>query len=379
MNRNQLFSALLISSAILSQSCNSKDNKQQAGQAQQAEVATPVNIGSVTKEIVTGVQSYPATVVPLQETEIRAEVTGYVTQIYVTDGAVVSKGQKLYEIDRTRYQAAVDQAKASLAIAKANLERVQKDLERYQTLADKDAIAKQTLDYATTDVNNQKAQVQAAQANLTTAQTNLQRSVIFAPFSGVVGISQVRQGALVSAGSTLLNTISSTNPVAVEFQIGEKEIAQFTQLKASGAGSQIFVTMPDGTRYAELGRISTIDRAVDSQTGTLKVRASFNNGANQLRAGMNTTLNVESTSQHEELVIPYKAVFEQLGTFNVYTVNDSSKAIIKQVELGQKLGEKVAIKSGLEVGQKIIVDGTASIRPGAKVVEATTAATPNKQ
>ncbi|TDQ78007.1 efflux RND transporter periplasmic adaptor subunit [Sphingobacterium yanglingense] len=371
MNRNQLLSALLIGSGLLWQSCGgSKDNKPKGGApGQQAEMAMPVSTAIVGKEIVSGLKSYPASVVPLQETEIRAEVTGYITNIFVADGAFVSKGQRLYEIDRVRYQAAVDQAKASLEIAKANLDRVQKDLQRYQTLAEKDAIAKQTLDYATTDVNNQRAQVQAAEAALTTARTNLQRSTIVAPFSGNIGISQVRNGALVNAGTTLLNTVSSTNPIAVEFQINEKEIPEFTKLQAGNASTQIYASMPDGSRYEESGRIVTIDRAVDSQTGTLKVRASFANSANALRAGMNTTLNVESTSTQEEMVIPYKAVFEQLGVFNVYTVNDSSKVELKQIVLGHKLADKVVVTSGLETGQKIVVDGAASLRPGAKVAE----------
>ncbi len=371
MNRNQLLSALLIGSGLLWQSCGgSKDNKPKGGApGQQAEMAMPVSTAIVGKEIVSGLKSYPASVVPLQETEIRAEVTGYITNIFVADGAFVSKGQRLYEIDRVRYQAAVDQAKANLEIAKANLDRVQKDLQRYQTLAEKDAIAKQTLDYATTDVNNQRAQVQAAEANLTTARTNLQRSTIVAPFSGNIGISQVRNGALVNAGTTLLNTVSSTNPIAVEFQINEKEIPEFTKLQSGNASTQIYASMPDGSRYEESGRIVTIDRAVDSQTGTLKVRASFANGANALRAGMNTTLNVESTSTQEEMVIPYKAVFEQLGVFNVYTVNDSSKVELKQIVLGHKLADKVVVTSGLEAGQKIVVDGAASLRPGAKVAE----------
>jgi membrane fusion protein (multidrug efflux system) len=363
MNKTQLFSALLISSGLIIQSCNSNDNKKGAP-AQQAEIATPVSTALVNKEIVTGVKNYPAFVIALQETEIRAEVTGYITNIFVADGAAVSKGQKLYEIDRTRYQAAVDQARANLAIANANLDRVEKDLQRYQTLAEKDAIAKQTLDYATTDVNNQKAQVQAAQAALTTAQTNLQRSVIFAPFSGTVGISQVRNGALVSAGSTLLNTISTTNPIGVEFQINERDIADFTKLKAGSSSSDIYITLPDGTRYPEAG-------TVDSQTGTLKIRASFANNSNTLRTGMNTTLNVASTSAQEQIVIPYKAVFEQLGVFNVYTVNDSSKVELKQVTLGHKLDDKVVITSGLEAGQKIVLDGAASLRPGTKVVDNT--------
>lgn len=369
MNKNQLLSALLIGSGLLWQSCGSKDSKSKGAPGQQAEMATPVSSAVVGKEIVSGLKSYPANVVPLQETEIRAEVTGYITNIFVADGAFVSKGQRLYEIDRIRYQAAVDQAKANLEIAKANLDRVQKDLQRYQTLAEKDAIAKQTLDYALTDVNNQKAQVQAAEAALTTARTNLQRSVIVAPFSGNIGISQVRNGALVNAGTTLLNTVSSTNPIAVEFQINEKDIPEFTKLQGGNSSTQIYVSMPDGSRYEDAGRIVTIDRAVDSQTGTLKVRASFSNGTNALRAGMNTTLNVESTSTQEELVIPYKAVFEQLGTFNVYTINDSSKVELKQIVLGHKINDKIVVSSGLEAGQKIVVDGAASLKPGAKVAE----------
>lgn len=369
MNKNLLFTSLLISSGLLWQSCGS--NEQKGTPTQQGEMAVPVSTAVVQKEIVSGTRNYPANVVPLQETEIRAEVTGYITNIYVSDGSYVNKGQRLYEIDRVRYQAAVDQAKANLEIAKANLERVQKDLQRYQTLSDQDAIAKQTLDYAFTDVNNQKAQVQAAEAALTTARTNLQRSVIIAPFSGSVGISQVRNGALVSAGTTLLNTISSTNPIAVEFPISEKDITEFTKLQTGSTNTEIYVTLPDGTKYDSPGKISTIDRAVDSQTGTLKVRASFTNSNNLLRAGMNATLNVQSRSVTEELVIPYKAIFEQLGTFNVYTVNDSSKVELKQVVLGNKIGEKVVVTQGLEIGQKIVVDGTTTLRPGAKITDNT--------
>src|SRR5690606_30067749 len=237
------------------------------------------------------------------------------------------------------------------------------------TLAKQDAIARQTLDYAMTDLNNQKAQVQAAEAALTTARTNLQRSIIVAPFAGNIGISQVRQGALVSAGSTLLNTISSTNPIAVEFQINEKEIAEFSALQRGASAADIYVTLPDGKRFEGAGHISAIDRAVDSETGTIKVRASFANGSNALRAGMNATLNIQSASKQEELIIPYKAVFEQLGTFNVYTVNDSSKVELKQVSLGAKIDDRIVVTSGLEAGQKVVIEGATALRPGFKVTE----------
>lgn len=369
MNRNQLFSVILLATALSIQSCGSNEAKNASTDAAQAAPAIPVTTAIVQEQIVSDIKSYPASVVPLQETELRAEVTGYITNIFVSDGSYVSKGQRLYEIDRVRYQAAVDQAKANLEIAKSNLARVEKDLQRYQTLAEQDAIAKQTLDYAVTDVSNQRAQLLAAEAALTTAETNLRRSVIAAPFSGNIGISQVRQGALVSAGSTLLNTISSNDPIAVEFQINERDIVEFSQLQTGSNHASIYAVLPGGTRYDGEGRVVTIDRAVDSQTGTLKVRASFPNASNALRAGMNTTLIVESTSKEQALVIPFKAVFEQLGTFNVYVVGNDNTVELKQVNISQKIEDLVVVTSGLEAGQKIVVDGTTGLRSGAQVVE----------
>lgn len=369
MNKSYLFSALIIGSALFWQSCGSNDEAQQQQAAAAGEMAIPVTTAPVEKQIVSGTKRYPGTVVPLEETKIIAEVSGYITKINVADGASVAKGQPLYEIDRVRYQAAVDQAKADLEIAKANLERSQKDLTRYQTLSEQDAIAKQTLDYAFTDVNNQKAQVQAAQAALTTAQTNLDRAIIRAPFNGAVGISQVRNGALVSAGMTELNTISSINPIAVEFQISEREIAEFAAYQSGKDATDITVSMPDKNVYPQQGKIATMDRAIDPTTGRLKVRASFNNPDNALRAGMNLTMNVKSTSATEQLVIPFKAVQDQLGVYNVYVVNDSSQAEMRPVELGLKLEDKVVINTGVEAGEKIIVDGILNVRGGAKVVE----------
>lgn len=375
MNKNYLFSALVIGSGLFWQSCGSGDgsSKQQQAAAQ-GQAAVPVSTTTVEKQIVSGIKSYPASVVPLQETQILAEVSGYITKIYVADGASVSKGQPLYEIDRIRYQAAVDQAKANLEIAKTTLQRLEKDLNRYQTLSEKDAIAKQTLDYAVTDVNNQKAQIQGAQAALTTAETNLKRSVIRAPFAGAVGISQVRTGALVNAGTTLLNTVSSIDPIAVEFQINEREIAEFAAYQSGKSATEITVSLPDGSAYSNPGKVAIIDRAVDPATGTIKVRATFNNAQNTLRAGMNLTMNVKSTSTSEQMIIPFKAVQDQLGVYNVYVINDSSQAEMRPVKLGLKVSENVVVESGIEAGEKIVVDGLMNVRPGAKVAENTAAA-----
>ncbi|MBK1441472.1 efflux RND transporter periplasmic adaptor subunit [Parapedobacter sp. ISTM3] len=364
MNSNHITIGLLIFGASFIASC--RNNQQQQAPGQQA---IPVTVAEATEETVVGVSDYPGTVVALNETELRAEVSGYITGILVADGASVAKGQKLYEIDRTRYAAEVEQAESNLAIAEANLARLKRDLGRYQKLAEQDAIAKQTLDYAETDFNNAEAQVIAARAALTTAQTNLNRSIITAPFNGTIGISQVRMGALVSAGTTLLNSISSTNPIAVDFPVSERDITRFNALRQSGAASDssISITLPGGQAYPHPGRITAIDRAVDRNTGTITVRASFPNEANTLLPGMNTTVRVRNQSQSNQLVIPYRAIIEQLGQTSVYVLTDSSTVEQRGVRLGLKVADRVVINEGLSKGEQVVTDGIINLRPGARV------------
>lgn len=359
--------AILLISASLMAACGNKQQQQNGAAGPQA---IPVTTAPVTEEIVVGTENYPGTVVPLNETELRAEVSGYITGVFVADGAAVSKGQKLYEIDRTRYAATEQQAKAALAIAEANLNRVKRDVERYRKLAEQDAIAKQTLDYAETDFNNAEAQVVSAQAALVTATTNLNRSVIIAPFSGTIGIAQVRMGALVSAGTTLINSISSVSPIAIDFPVSQADIQRFTALQRRGAiekDSIITLSLPGGTPYTHSGSISAIDRAVDANTGTITVRANFANPDGILRAGMNANVQIRSQSETKQLVIPYRAISEQLGQTSVYVLTDSSTVEQRQVRLGLKVIDRVVINEGLSLGETVVTDGLINLRPGAKV------------
>lgn len=365
MNRISIATFLFLGAGTIA-SCGGGSQKPQrpAGQA------VPVSTIKVTEEIVTGTDDFPGTIVPLNQTELRAEVSGYITGIFVQDGATVSKGQKLYEIDRTRYAAAREQAQSALSIAEANVARVQRDLERYNKLAEQDAIAKQTLDYAKTDLANAQAQASSARAALTTANTDLNRSVIIAPFSGTIGISQVRMGALVSAGNTLINSISTTNPIAVDFPVNEKSIQRFLSLQKNPGtekDSLLRLTLPNGDLYTMPGKVSAMDRAVDPNTGTITVRATFNNPEGLLRAGMNTTVRLMSKSAQQQVVIPYKAVTEQLGQSSVYIVTDSSTAQQRTVVLGPKVSDKIVVNSGLAAGETIITDGIINVRNGAKI------------
>ena len=365
MNNYKITSLLVIAAALVG-SCGNK--QQQAGRPQAQ--AIPVSTDVVTEEIVSGTAVYPGSVVPLNETELRAEVNGYITGIFVSDGVSVSKGQKLYEIDRTRYEAAEQQAKAAMAIAESNLDRIKRDVERYRKLAEQDAIARQTLDYAETDLSNAEAQVASARAALVTATTNLNRSTIVAPFSGTIGISQVRMGALVSAGSTLLNTVSSVSPIAVDFAVSQRDIQQFVALQKQGTtqkDSVITLGFSGGTVYPHPGSITVIDRAVDANTGTITVRASFANPDGLLRAGMNTNVRIRTQSESKQLVIPYQAVTEQLGQSAVYLVTDSSTVEERLVNLGAKVADKVVVLNGLSLGDRIDTQGLINLRSGAKV------------
>ncbi|SFC48814.1 membrane fusion protein, multidrug efflux system [Parapedobacter composti] len=366
INMNNLnISAIVMIGAGIIASCGNKQQQQQAGPQ-----AIPVTTATVTEETVVGSETFPGTVVALNETELRAEVNGYITGVFVADGATVAKGQRLYEIDRTRYEAAAQQAQANLTIAETNLSRIKRDVERYRKLAEQDAIARQTLDYAETDLSNAEAQVASARAALVTANTNLERSTIVAPFSGTVGIAQVRMGALVTAGTTLINSISSTNPIAVDFPVNERNIQRFSQLQklpAAERDSVVMLNLPGGTTFPYPGKITALDRAVDPATGTITVRASFPNPDGILRAGMNTTVQVRTQSASNQLVIPYRAISEQLGQTSVYVVTDSSTVEQRSVRLGLKIGDRVVISDGLANGETVVTDGIINLRPGAKV------------
>ncbi|MFC5271100.1 efflux RND transporter periplasmic adaptor subunit [Adhaeribacter terreus] len=358
-----------LSAGILSFSllfgCGKKD-AQQGQNPMNAPV--PVNAYTVSEENVVGVDTYPGTVVPLQEVELRAQVSGYITQIFVQDGQKVTKGQKLYEIDRTRYQANYNQAQATLRSAQANLEKVRKDAERYENLAKQDAIARQRVDYALADLQSAKAQVASAQAGVSSAANELSYSVITAPMSGTVGISQVKVGAQVSPGTTLLNTISAEDPIAVDIVINEKEIPRFTKLQSqtSAADSTFTIQFSEGSFYPLPGKIEAIDRAVNRQTGTITVRISFPNPNRALIAGMSVVLRVRNADIGKQLVIPHKAITEQMGEYYAYKIQGDS-VVQQKIGLGTKVQDKIVIREGLKAGDNIVVEGTQKLRPNAKI------------
>jgi membrane fusion protein (multidrug efflux system) len=331
--------------------------------------AVAVTLDTVKTTVASYYDEYPGTVVALVQTEIRPQVTGYITGIYFKDGQKVSKGQRLYSIDQQLYNANYQQAIANLQVQQTNLDKAQKDADRYHELDKKDAIAKQQVDYADAALEAAKKQVVAAQANVNGVKATLNFSFISAPFSGTVGISQVRTGTSVVAGQTILNTLSTDNPIAVDFVVNQDEVYRFTQMLQQGQKPKdsMFSIAFGNDVYPYHGRITLIDRAVDPQTGTIKTRLTFPNDKNLLKAGMSTTVRVLNNSAKRSVTIPYKAITEQLGEFFVYVVGDSSKVTQRKVALGEPIGTSIIIKDGLKEGEVFVVQGVQNLREGAVI------------
>lgn len=358
-----------ISPLLILASC-SKPAKQNA-----ALPPTPVNVAEAKKADAVYYDQYQGTVVALNSVELRSQVSGFITGMFFKEGEVVPKGKELYEIDRRKYVAAYDQAVANLSSAQANLVKAQKDVDRYTYLEKNDAVAKQTVDQAIAAFETNKSAVQSAKAGVESAKTDLSYSIITAPFTGRIGISQVKLGAQVSPGSTLLNTISSEHPIGVDMVINEQDINRFYDLQKKSTDSTFKLQLSDGiTTYNKPGKILAIDRGVNSQTGTVTVRVQFPNDDAVLKDGMSCVVKVLNGQSGERIIIPNKAVIEQMGEFFVFVSQDTVAKQFK-VTLGPHIGTDIVVLSGLQAGDKVITDGFQRLRDGGKI----TLGNPNAQ
>jgi len=368
MNYKQPHIFFLCAIVIIITSCANKKGQQPQGPPP----AVPVTVAEVTSTDAVYYDEYPGIVTPLNEISLTAQVSGYVTGIYFKDGQKVNKGQRLYSIDAEVYNANYQQAVANLEVQETNLLKSQKDADRYHELDKHDAVAKQQVDYADAALQASQKQVDAARANVNAVRSNVKFAGIAAPFTGTVGISQVKKGTAVVAGQTVLNTISTDDPMAVDFTVGQKEIYRFVKMQQETTNNKdsVFTIAFSDEVYPYPGKISLIDRAVDPQTGTIKTRLVFPNDKGMLKAGMNATVRVKNNASTNSTIVPFKAVTEQLGEFFVYVVGDSNKVSQRKIQLSNQTGANVIIKNGLKPGEKIVVEGVQNLHEGTVVTTA---------
>ncbi|HTB53415.1 MAG TPA: efflux RND transporter periplasmic adaptor subunit [Ferruginibacter sp.] len=351
---------------------------------------TPVNLYTVAAQPVSYYDTYPSTTEGLSQVSLLPQVQGYVTGIFFTEGTFVKKGQKLYQIDGTLYQQNYEAAVANLKVQQGTLKQSQEDADRYEYLNSQNAVAKQLYDHAVITLQNSKNQVQSSEEAVKTAKTNLDFSIIYAPFDGTIGFSQVKLGNLVTVGQTVLNTISTNDPIGVDFLISEKQLADFEKLqstKQQQADSLFSIVLPNNAIYPYTGKMSVIDRAVDPQTGSLRIRLIFPNPANTLKVGMSCIVRVHNQNAAPQMVIPGKAIVEQMGEYFVFLAKDTTgnaptdpskaadtanagiklRAIEQKVQVGRTIGANIVILSGITVGDKVIIDGVQAVHDGSPI------------
>jgi len=308
------------------------------------------------------------TVTPLATVTVKTQISGYLVQVAFKEGQMVNKGDFLAQIDPRPYQVALEQAQAQLGKDQALLKNAQVDLQRYNTLVAQNSIAKQTRDTQVSLVAQDEATVKADQAQIDAQKLNLTYCRIVSPVTGRVGLRQVDAGNYVQTSDPNgIVVVTQLQPISVIFTLSEDSLPEV--MKRVRAGAVLPVTAYDRTGATELaqGKLDTVDNQIDTTTGTVKLRAIFDN--DQLVLFPNQFVNVKLlvNTLHDADIVPNSAIQRGApGTF-VYVVKPENTVAVQKVKLGPSDGQRIAILSGLEPGQSVVTDGADRLRDGAKV------------
>ncbi len=312
------------------------------------------------------------TVTPLATVTVKTQISGYLQKIAFTEGQLVRKGDFLAQIDPRPYQAALDQAKGNLARDQAQLADDQLDLKRYADLIKQDAVSGQQLDTQKYLVAQYVGTVESDKAAVEAAEVNLAYCHIVSPVEGRVGLRQVDAGNYVTPGDTNgIVVVTQLHPITVIFPIAEDYVPGIEQRLQSGATLQVEAYDRSNSKQLAVGKLLTLDNEIDPTTGTVKLRAQFDNNANTLFPNQFVNIQlVEDVLQHQ-LVIPGAAVRRGapngvLSTF-VYVVNPNDTVSVRPITLGEVDGDNVAVKSGLAAGDVVVTEGADRLRDGAQV------------
>ena len=338
-------------------------------QQQQAAGATQVKAMKVLQQDTPVASQYAGQIAGRDEVKVQSKVSGNVVEKYFHGGDYVTAGQPLYRIDSRQYESAVLQAQATLSQSQATLSNAQTDLYRDQQLLASDAISEQTVTTQQANVDAYSAAAAANAALLQKARQDLDDTVIYAPMSGQLSVDDVAVGTFAAAGSTNLVTIGTTDPVFVEFSISESEYLKFKNIQAMQSGSdkggvQVSITLSDGSAYPYDGRIVQADRALAQNTGTLMVKALFQNPNGLLLPGMFARVKLTGETVPNAILVPQRAVQQLLGKSFVMVVNGDNKSEARTVTLGQKVGSYYIIKDGLSASDTVIVEGLSNLQEG---------------
>lgn len=340
------------------------------GQQQAANQATLVKSMQVIKRDTPIVYDYTGFVKAQQEMELKAQVNGQITGKFFNGGDTVTAGQTLYSIDQRTYQADLLNAQAGLANARASLANAAINADRYAKLYEQNAVSKQTLDDAIMQRDQARAAVDAQAALVEVARVNMNETSVTAPFTGRIDTSALEVGNYVTAGQTTLATISNTDPVFIEFSIAEPEYLSLSAARTENGGAaldNLTAVLSDGSTYDLTGRVAEVNRGINDSTGTLTIKALFDNPSRRLLPGMFAHVKATAGVMENALLVPQRAIVEMMYKKFVYIIGDDNKVVMKEVVTGPTVGRLIVITSGLTGSENIVVEGTGKIRSGAEV------------
>ena len=325
----------------------------------------PVTIASVEKADFPVYLEGLGTVQGFNTVVVRTRVDGQIDNIAFKEGQLVNKGDLLAQIDPRPFQAALDQAKAKKDQDEANLANAKLDLQRYTKLGE--FATRQQTDTQRSTVQQVTAQIEADAAAIANAQTQLDYTTIRAPIAGVTGFRQVDQGNIVNAATqTGLVTIAQIEPIAVIFTAPEEKLPAIKDALASHS-PQVIALSTDGKKVLSEGTLSLINNQVDTTSGTIRLKAVFNNSDHVLWPGQSVSTRLLVNTLKDAVVIPDDAVQHGINGLYVFAVDQNNKAELQQVSIGASTNGRTVTEKGLTPGQKVIVSGQYRIQPGSVV------------
>jgi len=305
---------------------------------------------------------------------INAQVQGYIISRDYKEGSVVKKGDLLFQIDPRPFQAALDQAKGNLAIAQANFTKADADVKRAMNLFREKVISDQERDTYINSASSTKANIQAAEAAVRTAEINLGYTKIIAPIDGIVGIATAHVGDLVGPGTGALTTISQVDPIKAAINVGEQSFTEFItdhpdpdERERYLQGLEFDLHLADGNPYPHKGKFYAEDRNLDTKTGSIRMEISFSNPGNRLRPGQFGKVRAAVKVAKGALVIPEQAVTELQGNRLVAVVDGGNKIAMRPIKLGERSAGMWQVIDGVKPGEKVVVQGLMKVPPGSTV------------
>ncbi|MBW9064469.1 efflux RND transporter periplasmic adaptor subunit [Rhizobium herbae] len=311
----------------------------------------------------------------VDEVTVRSRIGGYLDQVHFTDGAMVKKGDQLFVIDQRPFKTALDVATSSLEVAKSTLVFAEAEFTRTESLVQKGTLPISTLDDRRRELRSAQANLRGAEASLARAELDLEYTKIIAPLAGRIDRRLVSVGNLVQADQTALTTIVSLDPIDFYFDVDERRLLSYARqareqgsnLQEGGGSLDVYVTIADSSEKPFKGKLDFAENRVDQETGTMRVRARFDNPDFVLQPGLFGRVEVSASNTYTGILVPDDAIGSDQDQRVVYVVAEDGSFTTKPVRLGPRLYGYRVIREGMTGDETIVVNGLTRLRPGVVV------------